>query len=103
MRSELEDVWVSVLGHIYHAVNWKQVARNRSAYDIFEHRLEFSKYEKDVPSVIQKLCNKLSLQAPYIPIEDIEKLRLHEEEAMKILRKMPKLLTLKAAEYSKNF
>jgi len=65
--------------------------------------LEFAKYERDVPSVIQKLCNSLSLQAPSLPLNDVETLRLNEEKAMKILRKMPKLLTLKAAEYSKTF
>ena len=98
---KIEEAWVEVLAYVYKAVDWRKVARGRSAYDIFEHRLEFSKYEPDVPSIIQKLCNSLSLQAPPLPLDEIEFLRQHEKLALKILRKMPKLLTLKAAERAK--
>lgn len=94
---KLEEAWTELLAHIYKAVDWKKVARNKNAYDIFEHRLEFSRYEPDIPSVIQKLCNTLSLQAPPLPLNVIEFLREHEKDAMRVLRKMPKLLTLKAA------
>ena len=101
LSNEIEQAWVEVLAHIYKAVDWKKVAKGRSAYDIFEHRLEFSKYERDVPSVIQRLCNSLSLQAPPLPLDRVDFLRQHEEEAMKVLRRMPKLLTLYAAQRAK--
>lgn len=105
MRSDLdralEDAWTELLAHVYKAVDWKKIARNRVSYDIFEHRLEFSRYESDVPSVIQRLCSSLSLQAPPLPLEVIEFLREHNKDAMRILRKMPKLLTLKAAQRAK--
>lgn len=94
---KLEEAWTELLAHIYKAVDWKRVAKSKNAYDIFEHRLEFSRYEPDIPSVIQKLCNTLSLQAPPLPLNVIEFLREHEKDAMRVLRKMPKLLTLKAA------
>lgn len=100
-EKQLEEAWVEVLAYIYKAVDWKKIARNRSAYDVFEHRLEFSRYQPDVPSVIQKLCNTLSLQAPPLPLHVIEFLRQHEKEALRVLRKMPKLLTLKAAKRAK--
>jgi hypothetical protein len=100
-EKEIEKNWVSILGHIYHAVNWKKVARNRISYDIFEHRLSFSRYEKDIPSLLNKLCSLLSLQAPKIPLLSVEFLRENEELALKVVRKMPKLLTLEAAEESK--
>ena len=100
-EKRIEEAWVEVLAYVYKAVDWKKVARNRSAYDIFEHRLEFSKYEPDIPSVIQKLCNSLSLQAPPLPLEEVDFLRCHEKLALKLLRKMPKLLTLKAADRAK--
>lgn len=99
--NEIEQAWIEVLAHIYKAVDWIKVARNRNAYDIFEHRLEFSKYERDVPSVIQRLCNSLSLQAPPLPLDYVDFLRQYEEEAMKVLRRMPKLLTLYAAKKAK--
>ncbi|WP_456478146.1 hypothetical protein [Geoglobus ahangari] len=97
----VEDALVEWLAHIYRAVDWKKTARNHSAYDIFEHRLEFSRYEPDIPSIHQKLCNTLSLQAPYVPLDVMEFLRKHESIALRILRKMPKLLTLKAAQRAK--
>jgi len=100
-EKQLEEAWVEVLAYIYKAVDWKKIARNRSVYDVFEHRLEFSRYQPDVPSVIQKLCNTLSLQAPPLPLNVIEFLRQHEKEALRVLRKMPKLLTLKAAKRAK--
>ncbi len=94
----LEEAWTELLAHVYKAVDWKRIARNRIPYDIFEHRLEFSRYEPDVPSVVQRLCNALSLQAPPLPLDVIEFLREHNKDAMRVLRKMPKLLTLKAAQ-----
>ena len=97
MNEKVEEALVEWLAHIYRAVDWKKVARNRSAYDVFEHRLEFSRYERDIPSVHQKLCNTLSLQAPYVPLDVMDFLRKHEGVALRILRKMPKLLTLRAA------
>ena len=98
---EIESAWVEVLAHIYKSVKWKKVAKGRSAYDVFEHRLCFARYEKDIPSVIQRLCNTLSLQAPPLPLDKVEFLRQNEKDAMKLLRKMPKLLTLLAAKRSK--
>ena len=101
LTDELEKAWIEVLAHVYKAVNWKNIARNRSAYDIFEHRLEYSRHEPNVPGVIQKLCNTLSLQAPPLPLDKIDFLRKNEKEAMKVLRSMPKLLTLYAAQRAK--
>lgn len=100
-QKEIEQAWRDVLAHVYAAVNWKKIARGRSAHDIFEHRLEFARYEQSVPSLLQKLLNRLSLQAPPMPLDKIEFLRRHEFEALQILRSMPKLLTLYAAEDSK--
>jgi len=97
---KVEEAWVNVLAHVYKAVDWRKI-RGRSAYDVFEHRLEFSKYEPDIPSVLQRLCNSLSLQAPPLPLDDIEFLRENEKEALKVLRKWTKLLVLKAAKRAK--
>ena len=97
LEEKVEDAWVEVLAHIYRAVDWRRVARNRSAYDVFEHRLSFARYERTVPDIIQKLCNTLSLQAPSIPLDKIEFLRMHEKTALKIIRRWTKLLTLKSA------
>ena len=41
------------------------------------------------------------MQAPPLPLDSVEFLREHEKDAMKLLRKMPKLLTLKAAKRAK--
>ena len=101
LEKDIEDTWVIVLAYIYRSVNWKKIARNRSSYDIFEHRLCFARYEPTVPDIIQKLCNTLSLQAPPLPIDKIECLRKYEKLALKVIRRWTKLLTLKAAQKSR--
>ena len=101
MQSEVEKAWIEVLAHIYRAVNWRKVARGHFAYDIFEHRVEFSKIQPDVPSVLQKLCNTLGLQAMPAPMDKVRFLREHEREAMKLLRKWPKYLAMEAIDRAK--
>jgi hypothetical protein len=92
----IEEKLVNVLGHIYSQVKWRRM-RRRKPLDVFEHRLEYAKYEQDIPSVIQRLSNALSLQGVSVPLEDLEHLRKCESLALDILRKWTKLLALKAS------
>jgi hypothetical protein len=92
---ELEDAWVEVLAHVYSQVRWSRI-RGRRHLDVFEHRLEYAKYEPDVPSALQRLANALSLQGVNVPLDKVELLRAREEEAMEVLRRWTKLLALKA-------
>ncbi len=92
----IEESWVELLASIYKSVNWKKIARKRSSYDIFEHRVERAKYYRTVEEFIQKLLNLLSLQLPPLPIEAIEILKSRNDEAMQILRRKTKYLCLKA-------
>ncbi|XRP97792.1 hypothetical protein ACO3UB_08335 (plasmid) [Methanocaldococcus sp. 16A] len=105
LRKMLEEAWVNVVAACIVDAGRKgslgSVIKSRGkkeALDWMEHRLEFSKHECSVPRVIQKFANHLSLQAPELPLEDIEFLREHEEEALDVLREMPKLIILKAAQ-----
>jgi len=95
-ESTVEEKLVNVLGHIYSQVKWRRMKR-RKPLDVFEHRLEYAKYEQDIPSVIQRLSNALSLQGVSVPLEDLEHLRKCEPLALDILRKWTKLLALKAS------
>jgi hypothetical protein len=92
----VEEGWVSVLAHVWNQVRWSRM-RERRPLDVFEHRLEYAKYEPDVPSVLQRLGNSLSIQGLSMPVEDVEFLRQHEDLAMEILRRWTKLLALKAS------
>jgi hypothetical protein len=92
---ELEEAWVEVLAHIYGQVRWHRI-KGRWHLDVFEHRLEYAKYEPDVPSALQRLANALSLQGINVPLDKVELLRSREEEAMEVLRRWTKLLALKA-------
>lgn len=64
---------------------------------MFEHRLEYAKYEPDVASVLQRLANTLSIQGIDAPLDAIEGLRNCNEVAMDVLRRWTKLLVLKAS------
>lgn len=97
MQSEIEKAWIEVLAHIYRAVDWSKVRRGgKRPLDVFVHRLEFSRNVRDVASLLQRLCNSLSLQGPKLPLDAIDYLRQNESEAMKYVRKYPKLLALYA-------
>lgn len=96
----VEELWVDVLAHIWNQVKWRRI-RRRKPLDVFEHRLEYAKYEPDVASALQRLANALSIQGINAPIEDIEMLRRCNEVAMDILRKWTKLLALKASVKAK--
>lgn len=103
---ELEQHWTEILGRIYRKVKWSKMG-SRSSYDIFEHRIEYSKHEISIPEVIQRLCNKLSIQAPAygkdlaVFLDSLEYLRKHEKDALHMVRTRGKLLTLLAAKKSK--
>lgn len=101
MQSDVEEKLVNVLAHIYKAVDWKRMNTSKISYDIFEHRLNFAKNQRGVPEMIQKLCARLSLQAPPLPLDDVEFLRDHENDAMKMITDYGKLLTLKSAKRAK--
>jgi hypothetical protein len=92
----VEERWVSVLAHVWNQVRWGRI-KGRRPLDVFEHRLEYAKYEPDVPSVLQRLGNSLSIQGLSAPVEDVEFLRQHEDVAMEVLRRWTKLLALKAS------
>ena len=92
---EVEEAWAEVLAHVYSQVKWHRV-RGRRHLDVFEHRLEYAKYEPDVPSALQRLASALSLQGVNVPLDRVEFLRSREEEAMEVLRRWTKLLALKA-------
>jgi hypothetical protein len=91
----LEERWVNVLAAVWSQVKWSRI-RGRSHLDVFEHRLEYAKYEPDVPSVLQRLGNTLGIQGLIAPVEDVEELRKHEDAALDVLRRWTKLLALKA-------
>jgi hypothetical protein len=91
----VEEKLVNVLAHVWNQVNWRRI-RGRRHLDVFEHRLEYAKYEPDIPSVLQRLGNSLSIQGLNLPVEDVELLRKCEDVALDMLRRWTKLLTLKA-------
>ena len=95
-ESVVEEKLVNVLGHIYSQVKWRKM-RKRKPLDVFEHRLEYAKYEQDIPCVVQRLANTLGLQGVNAPLEDLEYLRRCEPIALDILRRWTKLLALKAS------
>jgi hypothetical protein len=96
----VEELWVDVLAHIWNQVKWWRI-RGRKPLDVFEHRLEYAKYEPDVASALQRLANTLSIQGINVPVDAVEKLRQCNEVAMDVLRKWTKLLALKASVKAK--
>lgn len=99
-EKEIEEAWTIVLGSVFKEVDWNKIRGRNRKTDVFEHRLTYATHQENVASLIQKLLNGLSLQAPPLPTGRIESLREDEMLSMKIVRRYSKLLTLKAAEYA---
>jgi len=104
-EKELKNAWIEVVAACIRDARRKgsldAVIRSRGrseALDWIEHNLEFSKTEMDVDAVIQRFANKLSLQAPQLPLETVEFLEEHDEEALEVLRRKTKIIVLFAAE-----
>lgn len=99
-EKQIEEAWTVVLGSVFKEVDWKKMRGRQRRTDVFEHRLTYASHQHDVGTLIQKLLNGLSLQAPPLPTLRIDSLRSSDEHSMKYLRRYTKLLTLKAAEYA---
>lgn len=96
---KVEEAWVEVLSSMFAQAVPKMFRKiRRSWIDVFEHRLEFSKYEGDIPSVLQTLGNRLNIQGLNVPYESVEYLRRCEDMALDVLRRWTKYLALKSYE-----
>jgi len=103
--NELKNAWIEVVAACIRDAKRKgsldAVIRSRGrneALDWIEHNLEFSKYEADVDAVIQRFANRLSLQAPQLPLDVVELLEEHNDEALEVLRSKAKIIVLFASE-----
>ena len=102
----LEGDVVTILACIYSKVKWASMG-SRSSYDIFEHRIEYARHEQSIPEFIQRLCNKLNIQAPTYGkyerdfLDAVERCRGTEEQTLHMIRTRGKLLTLLAATRSR--
>ncbi len=71
---ELDEMIVYVLAKTYIRVPWRRVARGRSAYDVFQHRVKVTSYMPTVRQFIEKLCHRLWLQSISVDPEIIDRL-----------------------------
>ncbi|MGC9106620.1 MAG: hypothetical protein ACP5IE_00295 [Infirmifilum sp.] len=92
----MEEAWVEVLAYVWNAVKWRRI-RGRKYLDVFEHRVEYAKYEPDPASFLQRLANALSIQGVDAPVEKLEALRGCGDLAMRVIRKWTKVIVLKAS------
>ena len=87
----LEGDVVTILACIYSKVKWASMG-SRSSYDIFEHRIEYARHEQSIPEFIQRLCNKLNIQAPTYGkyerdfLDAVERCRGTEEQTLHMIR-----------------
>ncbi|MDE1971301.1 MAG: hypothetical protein KGI50_07045 [Patescibacteria group bacterium] len=99
-ESEIKEHWIVVLGSVFKSVDWKKMRGRQRRTDVFEHRLTYAVHQRDVGTMLQKLLNGLSLQAPPLPLERIVRLQQEDELSMNYLRKYTKVITLHAAQYA---
>jgi len=97
--NQVEEAWIEVLSAMFAQAVPKLFSKTKRPWlDVFEHRLEFSKYEEDVPSVLQTLGNRLSIQGLTVPLDKVEYLKKCNEMSLDVLRRWTKYIALKAYE-----
>lgn len=94
-EERIEEAWVAVLADVVRQAKLWRV-RRKSWLDVFEHRLEFAKYEPDVKAALQRLCNALSIQGLRTDYSLVDYLYANNDLAMRVLRKWTKVLAGKA-------
>jgi len=99
-KEEIEDI-TELLGNVYNAVDWKKI-RNRSPYDVFHNRLRVASRQQTITQFLQKLCYGLSLQAPPLKYELIERLDKNQDIVFRLIREGTQYFVYKASEYAKN-
>lgn len=87
-----------ILGKVYRRVNWQKMSNAKAtAYDIFQHRLRTAANNSSVIKFLSKLCDGLSLQAPLIEAELLEKLEFQAPLVLRMIRSWSQYFTYRAS------
>jgi hypothetical protein len=62
----VEERWVNVLAHVWNQVRWGRI-RGRRPLDVFEHRLEYAKYEPRARETLGREEKSLGATTPRRP------------------------------------
>lgn len=90
------------LGRVYRNVNWGKMSKARAtSYDIFQHRIRTASNKNSVIEFLSKLCDGLSLQAPSIPADLLERLEFQAPLVLNLIRRWSQYFVYKASEVSK--
>lgn len=97
---ELDEALEYVLAKTYMRVPWRRMG-NRSAYDIFQHRVKVAANMGNIKKFIEKLCHGLHLQSISVDPEIIDFLEEHREEVLEKVREETVYWVLRAAKKAK--
>lgn len=99
-EKRIYEIIAAMLGRIYRQADWRKIASNKIATDIFEHRIKVSSRKPSVPEFINKLCNQLSIQAMHDKPELIMIAQEHGKQVLNTIRKESQFCVMLARRYS---
>lgn len=85
-KQDWETALVRFLAAFWKHADWKKIARNQFAGDIFEHRVQVASTSPNFRAVSEKLCNTLSFQYPPVSSQLIDFLD-RQPQALRSLRR----------------
>jgi len=95
---EVERAVHKLLRAVWLKADWKKIARQRSRYDVFAHKVKAAACQETVPKFLEKLCRSLSLQSVRVPPSLIRILDGCREEVLAALREETIFHVLMATE-----
>lgn len=87
LKEETENNVKKLLRTVYDNANWKKIARARSKYDIYAHKIKAASHQQTITTFVEKLCHSLGIQSIQIEITTIKQLEAEREAVLKAVRK----------------
>ena len=87
LKEETENNLRTLLRTIHDSANWKKIARARSKYDIYAHKIKAASHQQTITTFMEKLCHSLGIQSIQIDTATIKQLEAEREAVLKAVRK----------------
>ncbi len=87
LKEETENNLKLLLRTVHDSANWKKIARARSKYDIYAHKIKAASHQQNITTFMEKLCHSLGIQSIKIDTAIIRQLEAEREAVLKAVRR----------------
>lgn len=98
MEAKTEKDLKTLIRVVWDSADWKKIARARSKYDIYAHKLKAAAAQNKISRFLEKLCHSLGLQSVQIDPALIRRLEKEKDSVLKAVRQETIYYMLEALE-----